>query len=241
MMAVRGATKLFRESFPFRFALIAIVRCTLQVVSLRDSPRYEALSYVWGDPNAKKAIVVDGHAVQVTVNLENALRRLRPDQAPVRQLWADAICIDQDNEREKETQLPLMSKIYAEASSVLIWLGQETPHAKALFSRANTPHSFLWLAQDWIGYGVAFLTRRFPRERCEELIDAQLGVDEIFSLPYWTRVRTFQEYWLARDDPIIICGPHQCTAGALDPLKERASGPTKNESTMVSTRSRFRA
>lgn len=37
-------------------------------------------------------------------------------------LWVDAICIDQGNIAEKNTQVPLMSTIYSHAA-VLVWLG----------------------------------------------------------------------------------------------------------------------
>jgi hypothetical protein len=40
-------------------------------------------------------------------------------------MWVDAICIEQRNEREKEEQIELMHKIYACASSVIVWLGEE--------------------------------------------------------------------------------------------------------------------
>ena len=38
-------------------------------------------------------------------------------------LWADQICIDQSNETEKEQQVQLMSRIYAQAQQVTGWLG----------------------------------------------------------------------------------------------------------------------
>jgi hypothetical protein len=57
----------------------------------------------------------------VTENLDHALRRLRRRLGP-RWLWADAMCIDQKNDREKEVQIPLMVEIYRGAKRVLAWL-----------------------------------------------------------------------------------------------------------------------
>lgn len=48
--------------------------CSLHVVVLDDLPVYEALSYTWGDPNVTEKICVDGIEVDVTVNLEIAVR-----------------------------------------------------------------------------------------------------------------------------------------------------------------------
>ncbi|KAB5582931.1 hypothetical protein GE09DRAFT_1211548 [Coniochaeta sp. 2T2.1] len=54
-----------------------VLGCTLDVVSLDDSPKYEALSYVCGDPADTRGILVNGLSHDVTVILEAALRGLR--------------------------------------------------------------------------------------------------------------------------------------------------------------------
>ncbi|KAI0538038.1 HET-domain-containing protein [Xylaria digitata] len=66
--------------------------------------RYEALSYVWGDPRDPQNIFFDGGVpFPVTRNLYEALRSLRlPDRG--RRLWVDALCIDQSNYEEKNDQ-----------------------------------------------------------------------------------------------------------------------------------------
>lgn len=38
-------------------------------------------------------------------------------------LWVDAICINQDDQGEKNKQIPLIRTIYA-ASCVIVWLGE---------------------------------------------------------------------------------------------------------------------
>lgn len=48
--------------------------CSLRVAVLDERPAYEALSYAWGDPGVTETICVDGVEVDVTVNLESALR-----------------------------------------------------------------------------------------------------------------------------------------------------------------------
>ena len=65
-------------------------------------------------------------AISVTRNLMDALHRFRrPDASRV--LWADAICINQDDVEERGSQVQLMARIYSEASRVLIWLGHGDP------------------------------------------------------------------------------------------------------------------
>jgi hypothetical protein len=59
------------------------------------------------------------------VNLHAALSRLR-DHSFERIIWVDAICIDQENLKERIQQVQLMAKIYSNALRVIVWLGEET-------------------------------------------------------------------------------------------------------------------
>ncbi|KAJ4353554.1 uncharacterized protein N0V89_005284 [Didymosphaeria variabile] len=108
----------------------ALVNCTLEHVSLDENPKYQALSYVWGNPALTTPICVDGKVFQATFNLEAALRHLRKEDASVT-LWVDAVCIDQGNNVEKSDQVQRMGDIYRNASEVVIWLGQtKQEHSK---------------------------------------------------------------------------------------------------------------
>jgi hypothetical protein len=84
--------------------------------------RYGAISYTWGQPNLTYPLyVTDGTHVLVTENLDRALRYLRHSHKD-RALWADAACINQADDVEKGTQIPLMGQIYQNAETVLAWL-----------------------------------------------------------------------------------------------------------------------
>ena len=112
--------------------------CTTDVVELAEATgRYHALSYCWGSQYRSRPIIRDGQAVNVTPNLESALRRLRaPDVA--RDFWIDQLCIDQDNTQEKEQQIGLMTDIYRLSCKLLIWLGddgEETRKAYKIIGR----------------------------------------------------------------------------------------------------------
>jgi len=104
----------------------AIIECQLFNYSLEpdnSTHLYEALSYVWGDPNEILPIFVDGHVLHITVSLHAALLHLR-DHSLERIIWVDAVCIDQANEKEKEYQIQSMARIYGQASRVIVWLGK---------------------------------------------------------------------------------------------------------------------
>ncbi|KAF7867484.1 uncharacterized protein EAF02_009675 [Botrytis sinoallii] len=97
--------------------------CTLTTVSLIDEPFYEALSYVWGNPMNKCDINLQGVSFPITTNLESALRHLRYYDLP-RILWIDAICINQEDIPERNSQVKYMGTIYSKSSIVLAWLGE---------------------------------------------------------------------------------------------------------------------
>jgi hypothetical protein len=48
--------------------------CRLSVVSLKDSPVFSALSYMWGDASDTELINIDGSTTSITKNLAQALR-----------------------------------------------------------------------------------------------------------------------------------------------------------------------
>jgi hypothetical protein len=99
-----------------------ILACEFQVVSLSDTPVFEALSYVWGSPQKGHKILCDGHFLSITASLNEALLHLRYEDKP-RFLWVDAISINQEDYDEKGHQVTMMSQIYQSAQNVLIWLG----------------------------------------------------------------------------------------------------------------------
>ena len=107
-----------------------VVRCSLkQPVALGDIGKYFALSYCWGSDVASQEIELDGHCFPVTPNLLAALKAVHRymDQQRVgdRFLWADGICIDQQNDADKREQIPLMRQIYSHPEQVLVWLGDD--------------------------------------------------------------------------------------------------------------------
>jgi hypothetical protein len=105
------------------------------------SPQYEALSYVWGEGTFSQEIHTPGGIISLTPSLAMALRRVRtrhPDRA--QQIWADAICINQQNRMERGHQVKLMGQIYSAAQRVLVWLGPDPRlEAKRIFGLSADP------------------------------------------------------------------------------------------------------
>lgn len=89
-----------------------------------STSEYEAISYVWGTDGRSHTITCDGKHLPVTQSIYDALVRMRLPSEP-RRLWADQVCIDQDNVAERSSQVRLMNAVYKGASRILVWLGRD--------------------------------------------------------------------------------------------------------------------
>jgi hypothetical protein len=98
--------------------------CSMTEVQIADGPKYEALSYAWGEPRVFHTIeeVTKNTHLSITVNLHDALQAIRHEHAS-RVLWIDAICINQSDLPEKGHQVASMGRIYGDAWRVIVWLG----------------------------------------------------------------------------------------------------------------------
>lgn len=175
----------------------------------RKQPAYEAISYVWGSSDKTIPIYCNGKRLYITESLRDALVRVRLPDRP-RMVWADSVCIDQDNLPEKGHQVQFMGKIYSSASRVLICLGNDDEGhawramslvedlssmiAKSLIECEQTGDSFPYLAPDdpW------FQDDRWP------------AYSSLAFRPWFRRGWVLQEAVLARD-AVLLWGEAECS------------------------------
>jgi hypothetical protein len=84
---------------------------------------YHALSYAAGDLCDTVKVKVENVEFNVFRSVDAAMRRLRSKSS--HPIWIDQICINQSDRVEKQQQIMLMRRIYAEAEQVGLWLGEE--------------------------------------------------------------------------------------------------------------------
>ncbi|KAH8589473.1 heterokaryon incompatibility protein-domain-containing protein [Bisporella sp. PMI_857] len=144
------------------------IDCSLHQTELDGSSKYEAVSYAWGDLTNKANICCDGKIITVTQNLKYALIRLRhKDKA--RLVWADAICIDQNDVAEKGSQVRVMGRIYGNAKRVCIWLGEATEQMQPAFGLIDeiasheSPQSINSTSSVWPALEIFFSAAWFER------------------------------------------------------------------------------
>jgi hypothetical protein len=153
----------------------------LETESLGEYPKYEALSYVWGNDMAPMSMVLGGRDIPITQNLDTALRHLRHGQLS-RSLWVDAVCIDQSNVVERAEQVKLMNRIYHSASTVLVWLGPAADDSDVVMRSIQIFDKLYWQTYDF-----------------------QVNFMEILYRPWFTRIWVLQEFLLGKN-PRIGCG-----------------------------------
>lgn len=101
---------------------------------------FASLSYTWGNPNqAKQKIVINRHELEVTSKLEDILQSLSggPDFHDGYRIWIDALCINQQDLKERGSQVLKMRNIYSLAWSVVSWLGKDGPWIEKAFELAE--------------------------------------------------------------------------------------------------------
>jgi len=169
------------------------------------------LSYVWGDLSAPRRPVFlpenpedhqteSYYLIKVTENLFQALRQL-PPLREISHIWADAICINQEDNAEKYWQVKQMWEIYQSSKFVVMWMGSGNPTTNALMDSMmeSMQHETERVAANG---GGSFDELRLP--------DTFMMLDEfqrLTEMPYWTRAWIRQE--ISSQDPsqiIVVYG-----------------------------------
>jgi hypothetical protein len=100
----------------------ATLALTVKRVRLVDASPFYALSYVCGPDKPTRPVIVNSERVNLRLSIWNFLHTIRKYFCqPVGcsdstiQIWADCLCIDQDNIEERNAQVSMMGDIYKAA------------------------------------------------------------------------------------------------------------------------------
>ena len=160
------------------------VSVNLLIVDLASKPKYEAISYAWGDDQKQSSMILNGQPHPIRYNLYSCLKQLRSTEKP-RLLWADYLSISQNDNAEKGRQVGMMSDIFGSAVQVLVWTGEHADNSQKLFVRESDDE-------------------RRGRQAAKDLDQRHRDVWEAFlDRPYWTRLWVVQEIALA--ESILVC------------------------------------
>jgi Heterokaryon incompatibility protein (HET) len=182
-----------------------LIICILQCTNLDDAPKYEALSWAWGDASQTETILLHGEIWHAPQNLVAALRALRYTDKP-RTLWIDALCINQSHAKsalhERGHQVSLMKGVYQSAERVIVWLGESKEWTAEFFANLHklaSPH----LTTD---EACQLISSHGRETRSRDWIFVK-WLWEFITRAWWRRLWVLQEFALARE-ALVACDAH---------------------------------
>ncbi|CZR62989.1 uncharacterized protein PAC_12886 [Phialocephala subalpina] len=162
---------------------------SLEVVSLEDLPstNYKALSYTWGHAHTLaniRKIQINAQPFLIRRNLFDFLSTATT-RHETGLFFIDAICINQLDLCERESQVREMTRIYRNADEVIAWLGlpvsEQVGNVRAL-SKTSRSDCASWTGEEWAGFKYLSYQK------------------------FWSRIWIVQEVLLA-SSMSVWCGP----------------------------------
>jgi hypothetical protein len=182
-------------------------------------PKYEALSYCWGNTTElyRVDVLVGGESSHENVKhlwvprgLRLALERLKLKDC-LRVLWIDAICINQTDLSEKGWQVSMMTAIYRNASRVVVYLdipggfeNQTGDIIPRLVQARQTVNSSSYPEISWDGFSRHKELQKMAKPPSSR--DVETAALYIFENAWFHRVWIIQEISLAQDATVICEG-----------------------------------
>ena len=167
---------------------------------LHKCPPFDAVSYTWDGQDRASCVIVNGRRLSVTRNARQILHDFTPAVGH-RMIWIDSICINQGDKEEKRIQVEHMSKIYAQATRVRVWLSETSmlrqPLSEFMTVKARKP------AEIFERTIIRTILRLFGSPTM-----SSGALERLLSHNYWTRAWVVQEIAFARE--ILVHADSTC-------------------------------
>jgi hypothetical protein len=192
---------------------------SLEVVSLDQAPPFYALSHSWGTQVQSAAVQVEGHVLYLTPGLAAGLRvfkELAIEESslspPLRYIWIDSICVNQESLSDRSSQVALMRRIYSTSTTTLVWLGTELDWGPSAWKLVEQIYEVFHSR-----HPDAQTEADIPVRICSDSSHAETGLPvwdheswghlkQLMDIEWFSRIWVVQEVVLSSRDPIIICG-----------------------------------
>ncbi|MCJ1433698.1 hypothetical protein MMC27_003062 [Xylographa pallens] len=211
----------------------------IELVELDKVPTYVALSYAWEESEKPKILKTRCGSISITSSLHFALRNLRHPKADLC-IWADAICINQGDNKEKSSQVRLMGDIYSKAEGVIVDLGEKVPERNLISKGIELIRMLARIPLDMYQRGKNNMIPPWDFEKHglpQENDDAWQVFGAILACPWFLRVWVVQEFLLGKDvalscnglaipwklisDALLRCRNHNISCHCYLPLKDK--------------------
>lgn len=166
-------------------------------------PRYHAISPVWSHGEKNRTITLNGRPFSISSSEYNILCKSSSYFGP-RNVWIDTICINQQDDVEKASQIKKMRDIYYNARAVQVYL---------------VDHPSSWLAVPFLqqilrAYGgsksdcSAMMTEMLLRRKQDKWLRARIdALLDLLSNEWFERAWVIQEFVMARE-VVVNYGKH---------------------------------
>ncbi|KAH6883440.1 heterokaryon incompatibility protein-domain-containing protein [Thelonectria olida] len=173
-------------------------RCQLIDADLKDDVGYQAISYTWGEVNRTDAIYIDGKVLNVTPTVSAVLYHLSSYWSS-QLVWIDSICIDQDDDGDKDSQIRLMREVYHKADKVVVWLDNVQEPWKVRTMLAGIWHEYMYGSTE----SCVEMIRTYSEEWAET---GWMHLMNMFGHPWFLRVWVVQEIVMASSATVLASG-----------------------------------
>lgn len=164
----------------------------ISAISLDDSPPFFTLSYTWDGQQRDQDLICNGSILKVSRNVHTVLPYLFQHIGPLC-IWIDGVCINQDDQLEKNVQVPMMHEIYAKTSKTIVWLGESNSNINEVMKTIPTL------------IPVIAASKNSQEVLPDPSSAIWTGIYELLSKSWFTRVWIFQEAVLS-DSVEVMCG-----------------------------------
>ncbi|KAK1751248.1 heterokaryon incompatibility protein-domain-containing protein [Echria macrotheca] len=169
------------------------LRCSLveHHLDAKDAAPFDAISYRWGASSEKTKVLDFGGKILPIPASAHEIIWNRASLWRTRLMWIDAICIDQEDQNDKNQQVGLMRDIYNKADRTIVWLG-EAPDVVLAFNFLNEMLVQINLSKDNLELATMGL------KRINDANPKWAALKRMLENPYWSRVWIVQEIVASR-------------------------------------------
>ena len=158
--------------------LIEHVLATVKAKDTENSTKLAMIMKTWGANRlVQKKYIRD--------NLDSALRHMRHVEK-IRDVWCDALCMNQDNTVEKAAQIKRMHEVYVNANTVCIWLGP-------WLGPEEPPENGKLAAKERIAETFDFLEVMLNLDKLDDLVRDKSQLDN-----WWSFIDLMKKEWFTR-------------------------------------------
>lgn len=153
-------------------------------------PDYQAVSYAWGSGETTHHAEIDGLMLSILDSVYAFLQQMFSEHQGG-WWWIDSICINQEDEKERASQITLMNDIFANADETRAWLGEASEGSALAMSflqwMSTEPYNRKF--EDSVNEAIAAVDGQYARE--------WTATNQLLKRSWWTRVWTVQEFAVA--------------------------------------------